>query len=131
MNQKTENPSQAILKLAVTREGVIPALSQHIRRVSACYPFASTEAFEVAHEARPVIPISRPAEYLWKLIADTKASLLVQEPVEADLQVTSRETIIFGTAPSFIRTPWPDSSEIPAPFVLSTHLIAESIDGRK
>lgn len=69
--------------------GVLSTLSQKV----AGYPFGSVAPFILDHAGRPVILISELAEHTRNLMADPRASLIVQ-PFTPDMQEAGRVTLV-------------------------------------
>ena len=69
--------------------GVLSTLSKRMEG----YPFGSVAPFIVDHAGRPVILISDIAEHTRNIVADPRASLIVQ-PYSPDMQATGRVTLI-------------------------------------
>ena len=69
--------------------GVLSTLSRRLEG----FPFGSVAPFILDHAGRPVILISDIAEHTKNIVADSRASLIVQ-PYSPDMQVTGRVTII-------------------------------------
>lgn len=76
------------------RAGVLSTLSERLGG----YPFGSVVPFVLDHAARPVILVSRLAEHTKNLVADPRASLLVQDRAE-DVQTAARLTLAGDAVP--------------------------------